>query len=99
MRFSSVTVGLSVLLLVSVLLCSSADGTPAIDKSRRYVDEVHARGLEATARALGKRQAWRNAEKEAEKMARENAKSHIKVAEKWRKRDNEEFYDDIIGFF
>jgi len=101
MRVSSVTVGLGVLVLV--LLCSTVESTPAINlaKSRRYIDEVYGRGLEATARALGKRQAWRNEEKAAERMARKNdqKKSHDTFAEKWRKSNYREFNDDIIGFF
>jgi len=101
MRVSSVTLCLGVLVLV--LLCSSVGSTPAINlaKSRRYIDEVYGRGHEATARALGKRQAWRNEEKAAERMARkkDQKKSHDTFAENWRKRDNDEFHDDIIGFF
>jgi len=100
MRVSNVTVSLGVLVLV--LLCSTVDSTPAINlaKSRRYMDEVFGRGLEATARALGKRQAWRNEEKAAERMARKNEqkKSHDTFAENWRKREDQA-YDDIIGFF
>jgi len=103
MRASSVTLGLGVLVFVAVLLCSTVDGmSPVVNiaRSRRYVDEVHAKGLEATERALGKRQAWRNGEKAAERVARKNEQmnSDTKLAEKWRKRDGG-LHDDIIGFF
>jgi len=103
MRLSSVTLGLGVLaVFVVLLLCSTTvEGSQALNllKEGRKMDEVHAKGLAATARYLAKRQTMKDGElKAAEKYSRmvEEKKSKGKVAEKWRKRDYDNF-DEIIG--
>jgi len=102
MRLNSVTLGLGLLFVVLLLCSSTVDGSSqALNrlKEGRKVDEKHAKGLAATARYLAKRQLMKDDELKAEeKYARmvEEKMSKGKVAEKWRKRDYENF-DEIIG--
>jgi len=103
MRLNSVTLGLGLLFVVLLLCSSTVDGSSQalnLLKEGRKVDEVHAKGLAATARYLAKRQLMKDDELKAEeKYARmvEEKMSKGKVAAKWRKRNNYENFDEIIG--